>query len=110
MPARACGLGRDLGERLAVDHDRAGVGHMDAVQDLEDRRLAGAVAAEQGMDLALLDLEIDVDQRLDAPEGLGDAAHFDGMARALPAVMHRTSVQVPLSPDSISASATSSVR
>ena len=41
----ACGFGRDLGEGLAVDQDRAGVGNMDAVQDLEDRRLPGAVAA-----------------------------------------------------------------
>jgi hypothetical protein len=105
----AGGFGRDLGKGLPVDQDRAGVGNMDAVQDLEDRRLPGAVAAKKGVYFALLHLEIDVDQRLDAPEVLGDAAHFNSMHGRCRG-HDRTRVQVPLSPDSISASATSSVR
>ena len=35
------------------------LGHVHAVQDLEDRRFAGAVAAEQRMDLAIGDAQVD---------------------------------------------------
>ena len=44
--------GTAQGGRLAVDADRAGVGAQHAGEDLDERRLAGAVGAEQGVDLA----------------------------------------------------------
>src|SRR6266404_6126373 len=64
---------------LAVIDDAAvvvAVG-IDAAQHLHQRRLAGAVLAHQGMDLALPDGEIDVVQRLHAGEGFADTAHFE---------------------------------
>ena len=71
----ACRFGAVLGQRRAVDLDRAFVGHVHAVQDLEDGRLAGAVAAEQRVDLALGDAQIDALQRAHAAERLHHAGH-----------------------------------
>ena len=51
------------------------LGIVDAVQDLEDRRLAGAVLAEQGVDLAGADVEGDVLEGAHAAETLRDAGH-----------------------------------
>src|SRR5690606_7215470 len=65
---------RDL---LAVHEDLAGVGLLEPVEDLHQRRLAGAVLADQRVDLAPLDLEVDVVVREDEPEALGDAPHTD---------------------------------
>ena len=45
-------LGRAEARRAAVDQDLAAVGLIDAGHDLDQRRLAGAVLAEQRMDLA----------------------------------------------------------
>ena len=45
------------------------------MQDLEDGRLAGAVPAEQCVDLALGRLEIDAMQGADAAEAHVDVAH-----------------------------------
>ena len=49
--------------RLAGEADLAGVGLVDARQDFDQRRFAGAVLAEQRMDLAATDVEIDVIER-----------------------------------------------
>src|SRR4029079_5541978 len=40
---------------------------------LDERRLAGAVVADEGDDLAAMDLEVDVEERLDRAEALGHA-------------------------------------
>ena len=53
-----------------------GAGRIDARQHLHQRRFAGAVLADDGVDLAFLDAEVDVRQRLDAGKRLGDAAHL----------------------------------
>ena len=45
--------------RLAIDQDLARVGHGEAVEDVHQRRLAGAVLAKQRMDLAWAHVEID---------------------------------------------------
>ena len=58
MPARRAASAVKLGQRHAVDHDRARRRRLDAVQDLQDRRLAGAVVAEQGVDLARANVEM----------------------------------------------------
>src|SRR5208283_233243 len=44
---------------VAVDRDRAAARLDDAADDVDQRRLAGAVGAEQGENLAAADLEID---------------------------------------------------
>jgi hypothetical protein len=72
---------------LLPDADRAGglveqvgvaVGLLgDAEQDLDERRLAGAVLAEEAVDLALLDGERHALQRLDAAVALDQALGFD---------------------------------
>ena len=70
-----------MGHVLAVVGDRAAVGDMHARQHLDERRLAGAVLAEQRDDLALADVHADVEQRLRAAEPLGERAHLKHGAR-----------------------------
>ena len=70
-------------DRLAVDEDVADVRLDDAGHDLDERRLAGTVLAQERMDLAGDEVEGDVVERLDLAEALGDAAHLqDRLARA----------------------------
>ena len=53
------------------------VGGDGAGQHLDQRRLAGAVVAEQADDLALVDVEVDVVERLHAAVELADVLHAD---------------------------------
>ena len=73
-----------VGDRhgLAVDADLAGVGLVEAVEDRHQRRLAGAVLADDAVDGAAADGEVDVPVGLDRPEALGDADELDGERRA----------------------------
>ena len=64
--------------RRAVDQDLALGRLVDAGEDLDQRRLAGAVVAEEAMDLAGIDLDVDVAERDHRAEMLGDAAELDG--------------------------------
>ncbi len=58
------------------------VGCMHAGEDLDQRRLAGAVVADERHDLAGMDVELDVGQRRDGAEVLADAAQAqDQLAR-----------------------------
>ena len=70
----------DAGETalLALVADVAVVAavRIDAGQHLHQRRLAGAVLADDGVDVAALDHQVDVLQRLDARKRLGDVAHL----------------------------------
>src|SRR5262245_41938250 len=50
---------------------------IDAAQHFHQGRLARAVFADERVDLAGLDLEIDVAQRLHAGKALADAAHLE---------------------------------
>jgi hypothetical protein len=61
---------------LAAEPDLALLRVVEAVDDVEHRRLAGAVRADDGADLALMHVEGDVLQRLDAAEAQRDAAHL----------------------------------
>ena len=56
---------------------------IDAAQDLHQGRLAGAVLAEQHMDLARPHVEVDPIQRVDAGKPLRDAAHRERELRAV---------------------------
>ena len=58
---------------LALVGDRAFLGPVEAVDDVEHRRLAGAVGADDGADLALQDVEADVGERRDTAEAQSDA-------------------------------------
>ena len=71
--------------RLAVEGDLALGGREVAGDDLDQRRLAGAVVAHQPEHLAGLDREIDTLQRLDRAEMLGDALELQQRQHPPPA-------------------------
>ena len=62
----------------SFDLDVAGVGAVDAGEDVAQRRLARAVLAEERMDFAAAQLEVDVAQRQDPVEALRDVTGPDG--------------------------------
>ena len=72
-------LGRAVETDLAVRRREV------AGDDLDQRRLAGAVVAHEPQHFAGLDREIDALQRLDRAEMLGDALEFQQRQRLLPA-------------------------
>ena len=76
MPRRmaACGSARRTGSPCQVIVP--GVGLVRSGEDLDQRRLAGAVLAEQAVHLTGADVEVDAVQRPDAGEGLDDAVHL----------------------------------
>ena len=62
---------------LAVDQDLALVRVVEAVEDVHQRRLAGAVLAEERVHLALAQVEVDVVVRNDAGEALRDPTKLE---------------------------------
>ena len=69
-------LGRRTKQRrLSAQSHLAGIGGKDAGDDLDQRRLAGAVGAHQRMNFARQYFEIGRTQRGHGPEGLGDATN-----------------------------------
>src|SRR6266851_1202618 len=62
-------------DRLAVDRDLACIRSVEPGQDACEGRLAGAVLAEQGMDLAAAGLEVHRIVREDPGKALGDRTH-----------------------------------
>jgi hypothetical protein len=89
--AVAQSLGR-IGEEelLALERHVAGRRPIDARYDLAQRRLAGAVLAQQRMNLAALQGEADVLQRSDAVELLGDGLQFDDRRHAQAAPLDKS--------------------
>ena len=77
MPQRVtrCG-GRRADVGVLGETDRARRRRMDAGQDIEERRLARAVRADDADDLARIDIEIDGLQRVQAAEILAQPAHL----------------------------------
>ena len=61
--------------------DLARVGLVEPVEDVHQRRLAGAVLAEQRVHLAARELEVDVVVRDDAGEHLRDPAQLEDRSR-----------------------------
>src|SRR5208337_3231252 len=59
----------------AVDQHLAGVRLHLARENVHQRRLAGPILAEQRMDLAAIEIEVDPAERLDAAKMLDDSAH-----------------------------------
>ena len=64
------------GDRLAVEEDLALGRLVGAGEHLDERRLAGAVLAQQAVDLAGPDLQVDAVERPGSRELLHDAAHL----------------------------------
>ena len=77
MPRAMASDGPSILTARAVEQDLAAVGRGQPVQDVHQRRLAGAVLAEQRMDLAGPDFEVDAVVRDDAGIALRDAAHLE---------------------------------
>ncbi len=74
---------------LAADEDVAAGKRNRARKHLDQRRLAGAVVAEQSDDLTLVDMEVRVDQRLHLAVGFPDVHHPDqGFAPVWPIIWH----------------------
>src|SRR4029077_18554911 len=61
-------VGTHLRPLLALEGDAPVLRLIEAVDDVEHRRLAGAVRADDGADLAFADVEGDIAQRFDAAE------------------------------------------
>jgi hypothetical protein len=78
-PARI-GRRRDL-DRLSLVQELAAVGTVGAAENLDQRRLPGAILAEQHVHLAAADLEADVVQGPDAGKGLADMPQLEQRRR-----------------------------
>ena len=76
MPSLRAKFGLANLDRLASPADLAGIGLQHAIDDLDQRALAGAVLAEKGMDLTRHDLQIDAIVGEAAGEALDDPAQF----------------------------------
>ena len=76
-------VGRGVGGVAPVEHDRPAVGGHHAGDGLQERRLAGAVGAEQRDDLALVDLEVHAEQHLDVVVAHVDVADEQQLHLAL---------------------------
>ena len=77
MPSASASRGLPISTGCAVDADLAGVLAVGAAEDLHQRRLAGAVLAEQHVHFAGVQRQIDAVERDDAGKGLADAAHLE---------------------------------
>ncbi len=77
MPAAIASLGRWIFGGDAVNEDLALIRLEQPVEDVHQRRLARAVLAEQGVDLARFDGQVDVVVGDESAEALGDAAQFE---------------------------------
>ena len=86
MPRASASRGLPISTALAVDADLARVFTVGAAEDLHQRRLAGAVLAEQHVHVAGVQRQIDFVERQHAGERLADAAHLEHRRR--PACAH----------------------
>ena len=71
---------RPEGDLLAGHEDAAGVGLVEAAEDLDQGRLAGAVVADQPEHLAPVQVQVDVGQGGDPAEALDDVLDPEGLA------------------------------
>src|SRR6185295_4061783 len=67
--------------RCAVDDDGTAVGAVHAAEDADQRRLARPVLADDGMDFAEADVEVDVVERKGGAEMLGQRGDAGGRRR-----------------------------
>ena len=76
-------------DRTATEQDLACIGMVDAEQALEQRGLARAVLAHQGVHGMGSDLQLRIVQRLDAGKALVDAAHLQQELACRCSIAHR---------------------
>src|SRR5262249_8785303 len=81
----ADGVRRQPHDRAAVEDDIAGVRYQESREEIEDRRLAGTVGADEPEHLTPADLEVEPGHGLQAAEALGEAPRRPSAHRASPA-------------------------
>ena len=87
---RPDGIARALeGDRLVIQQDLPVVGVVEPVEHVHQRALAGAVLPEQGVDLTLLDHQVDVVVGHQGTKGLGDPTQFE-LHRSLGSIASRS--------------------
>ena len=87
MPSRHRALRVVDVDQLAVEHNCAMVGLVDTAKNLDQGRLAGAVLADDGVDLPRPNSDGDLLKGMRAAERLGDIAQFEEILLA-PACLH----------------------
>ena len=75
------GVGRRAGDVATVERDRAARWPEEPGQEMEQRRLAGAVRTDDAVDRQRVETKLVVDQRLEAAERLGQAAGLEQRCR-----------------------------
>ena len=73
---------------VALEPDRPAIRAVQAVEDVHERRLPGAVLAEERVDLVLGDDEVDAVERGEVAEALHDAVHLDHLSRGRDGAAH----------------------
>ena len=86
---------RQSEQRGPVEEDLAAVGAVDAGDQVEERRLAGAVRADHADDLALVDVQVEPVDHLQAAEGLRDPLQLEDAEAAAQTI---STLEVPSSP------------
>src|SRR2546423_11078122 len=81
-PGAAAALRRPARDLAALELDAAGGGKVEARDHVHERRLARTVRPDQAHDLLPAELEVDVDQRVDAVVGAGDADRLEHPGRS----------------------------
>ena len=97
------------GEDLAEEFELASIRTVDSREHLHQGALARAVLAEQCVDLAGVDLEVDAAQSLHRSKRLGDTAHLQRDARLAP-IAHASTSSCRGSRDRVRANAASRLR
>ena len=69
-------MGRQSFDRMAVDHDRAGVGFGEAGDEIERGRFSASGRAQKTHELAALDRKIDAADDLTPAEALAQAPEY----------------------------------
>src|SRR4051794_29808914 len=80
---------RQAAQRPPVEGETTALGGVDAGQDVEERRLAGAIGADEAIDLAARNGEGNIVERLHAAEALRHAARLEECAHAARTVSSR---------------------
>ena len=73
MPDLGDLIGLEADQVVPVESDLAGVGGVEAGDDVEQSRFAGAVGSDHPDDLTLVGIEVDLIDGLDSTETLGNA-------------------------------------
>ena len=74
MPRANASSGLAIFTAAAFEVELAAIGLMSAGDRLDEGRLAGAVVADQSLDLAGIDIEVDLTKRTQGPEELANPA------------------------------------